>query len=279
MTAPATALNEGLLDQDFTLTYRSPNEQSVLPCWLALPNGPMAALPPLVAVHGIKRGAREQALLLGRRAASQGRMVIAPLFEETRWPRYQQLVRRGRADRALIALMDDLRVAGFWSGGAFELAGYSGGAQFAHRFAMLHPHLLSRLSVASSGWYTFPDHEVAFPYGLGARPGRRDDWGPRLAAGLELFLELPIQVCVGEMDSIRDANTRSGPDIDRQQGSNRLERAVRWVTALRRAALFHYIAPRVDLAVLPGCGHRFRNCVELGGLDRWILPNPSEALL
>ncbi len=277
MSASAAALSQGQQDHAFSLCYRPASGRSVLPCWLALPNEPAVDAPPLVAVHGIRRGAREQALLFGRRAACSGRSVIAPLFNEGGWPRYQQLVRRGRADSALIALMEDLRLSEYWAGGRFELAGYSGGAQFAHRFAMLHPHLVSRLTVASSGWYTFPD-QSAFPYGLAARPGRRNDWGPRLASGLGRFLGLPILVCVGERDCIRDANTRSGPNIDRQQGSNRLERAVRWVTALRQAAADRHITPRIDLAVLPDCGHHFSRCVEFGGLDRWVLPLGDDTL-
>lgn len=272
-TTPTTPAQEQA--GTFRLTRRLAKGRSALDCWIALPPDISADASPVVAIHGIQRGVRDQAALFAARAAALGRPVIAPLFDEKGWPRYQQVVRNKRADLALLALLSELRLAGIWRTRTVELAGYSGGAQFAHRFAMLYPHLVSRLTVAAAGWYTFPD-DAAFPYGLAPRPGRADDWGPKLAAGLDRFLGLPIQVCVGAEDTVVDPNTRSGPEIDRQQGVDRVTRAMRWAEALRRAAAERGIQPNVTLSVLPDCGHDFRSCVERGGLDRVVLPD-SEA--
>ena len=260
----------------FTRLHRGGKGRGALSCWLALPPRISADAPPLVAVHGISRGARDQAARFAPRAAVLGRPVIAPLFDERRWPRYQQVVRRGRADLALLALMTELRLQGIWRTETIDLVGYSGGAQFVHRFAMLYPDLVRRLTVTSAGWYTFPD-DAAFPYGLAARPGRRDDWGPRLAAGLDRFLRLSIQVCVGARDHIPDPATRSRPDVDRQQGGDRMTRAKRWVSALRRVASMRGITPCLDFRVLPDCGHDFRACVRHGGLDRLVVPGADAA--
>lgn len=261
----------------FALVHQPAKGRGALACWLALPPKISSDAPPLVAVHGIQRGAREQARLFAQRAAALGRPVIAPLFERREWPRYQQVVHKERADLALLALMTELRLSGIWRTRTFDLVGYSGGAQFSHRFAMLYPHLIERLTVTSAGWYTFPDDEV-FPYGLAKRPEHTDGWGPQLAAGLDQFLRLPIQVCVGVEDNIQDQNTRSGPEIDRQQGTDRVTRAIRWAAALRQTASTRGIAARIDLAVLPACGHDFRTCVERGGLDRLVLPGGDAVL-
>ncbi len=258
----------------FNLVRRPRSGRTGLKCWLAMPSTLAADASPLVAIHGIRRRAPQQAELFAARAAAAGRPVIAPLFDETRWPRYQQVVRKQRADLALLALMNDLRLSGIWQTRHFELFGYSGGGQFAHRFAMLYPHLVTRLTVSSAGWYTFPDDSV-FPYGLQARRGLGDDWGPRMAAGLNRFLRLPIQVCVGSEDCVQDPNTRSGAVIERQQGPDRLTRAGNWVAALRASATARGITPDIGLAVLPNCGHDFRSCVERGGLDRIVLPAPE----
>lgn len=255
-----------------TVFFRPSRGQESLSCWLAIPAKAAAGQPPLVAVHGIRRRAQVQAEQFAARAAALGRPVIAPLFDASAWPNYQQVVRTRRADLALLDLLTELRLMGLWHGAQFDLFGYSGGAQFAHRFAMLFPHLVSRLIVASAGWYTFPD-SAPFPYGVAEGPGRIGRWGPHLGAGLDRFLRLSIQVCVGADDSVRDPNTRIGPDLDRQQGTTRLTRAQGWVRALRAAARARAITPRVALAVLPGCGHDFETCVVRGGLDRIVLPD------
>ncbi len=201
--------------------------------------------------------------------------MIAPLFDEKDWPRYQQVVRGGRADLALLDLMEELRLEGIWRAPRLALAGYSGGAQFAHRFAMLYPHLVERLTVAAAGWYTFPEN-AAFPYGLGAAGGRNGQWGPRIAAALDAFLAVPVAVCVGSADSTPDENTRRRPELDRQQGADRLTRATRWVEALTAAAAARGMPSRARLHVLEGCGHDFGQCVARG-LPEIALPGRTAA--
>lgn len=259
-----------------SLVRRPAKGKEALSCWMALPCKLAPDAVPLVAVHGVQRGAKQQASLLAAQAALLGRPVIAPLFSEKRWPQYQQVVRGKRADLALLRLMNELRLAGIWQSQQFELSGYSGGAQFAHRFALLYPQIVARLTVASAGWYSFPD-EAPFPYGMAPRPGRSGDWGPRLAAGLERFLRIPIHVCVGSKDCVADAKTRRGEQIDEQQGDNRMMRAKRWVLALQRCAAAKGIESQISFSVLPECGHDFRECVEVGGLDRVIFRTESSS--
>lgn len=259
-----------------TLIQRPRSGPDGLACWIARPRRIDHSAPPIVAVHGLRRNARQQADLFATRAAAAGRIVIAPLFEEDRWPRYQQVVRRGRADLALLALLSDLRRDGLCRTEHIELFGYSGGAQFVHRFAMLHPQVVARLTVASAGWYTFPD-EARFPYGLAPRPDSADPWQAVTDARFRQFLALPMQVCAGADDCVRDDNTRSGPMIDAQQGTNRLVRAMRWRRAIERAAREAGITPRISFIALSACGHSFSQCVESGGLGRIVMPDGPAA--
>lgn len=264
--------------QAYRLVYRPGTGRNGLACWLALPRYIAPDAPPLVAIHGIRRGAELQARLFGQRAAALGRPVIAPLFDKASWPRYQQAVLAGRADLALLDLLSSLRRDGIVSQGKAELFGFSGGAQFVHRFAMLHPDHVARLSIASPGWYTFPD-DTPYPYGLAPRSEHADDWIADLKANLEKFLALPMNVCVGEADCLPDKNTRRGAMIDAQQGLNRMVRAERWTHAIRTRAVASGIASKIKLHVLRGCGHDFASCVTHGGLDRIVitdaLPEPA----
>lgn len=243
-----------------------------LPCWIATPELRDPTKPPLVAVHGLHRGAKAQATILGAQAAQVGQTVIAPLFNRDDWPSYQQVVRKRRADLALLSLLDDLAVAGVGGVGKFDLCGYSGGAQFAHRFAMLYPHRVARLTVIAAGWYTFPG-AAPFPYGLGAPDDRRTVWRPRSILDLAGFFSLSIQVLVGTEDDQVDENTRSGPEIDAQQGRTRRERARRWVSAIRDAALQCGVEPNVTLNELDGCGHDFCSCLAHPDAFDGLFPN------
>ena len=231
------------------------------------PSAPDHSLAPLVAVHGIRRGAKVFARGLAAEAERTGRVVIAPLFSEADWPAYQRVVRKGRADLALLALIGELRGAGIIRAKRVRLTGFSGGAQFVHRFAMLYPEQIEKLITSSAGWYTFPDQE-RFPYGLKDREGRRNQWGSYMAARLKDFLALPIEVCVGSADNRPDGNTRSNDIVDPQQGEDRTMRAVRWSIALEKAALARGIAPRIGLHILDGCAHSLKRCLRDGGLDR-----------
>lgn len=264
-------LSEG---QSHQVIFRPGNGRNQLACWLALPQRIEPDAPPLVAIHGIKRGAELQASLFAKRATASGRPVIAPVFDTANWLGYQQAFLCGRADLALLDLVLALRVAGIVQSEKLDLFGFSGGAQFVHRFAMLHPDRVSQLSIASPGWYTFPD-SASYPYGLWPRPKQPDEWSYRMIADLDRFLALPMNVSVGEKDCLRDKNTRSGVAIDAQQGLHRLDRAKRWVAAVRTAACELKIRPDVSLHVLKGCGHDFETCVTKGGLDRIVIPDGS----
>lgn len=251
-----------------------------LGCWLAVPRQPDPGAPLLVAVHGIRRGAEEQAELFAARAAALGRTVVAPLFDATHWSGYQRLGGARPADMALTELLQTLRDDGLDAPARFDLFGFSAGAQFAHRYAMLHPEHIARLSVAAAGWYTFPD-AAAFPYGLATPAGRTDGRGRAMQAALGRFLRLPIRVHVGALDNRRDPNTRRGVAIDRQQGLHRRERAARWVEALQLAAAVRGIRADVRLSVLHDVGHDFRACMQHAGLaDRVLGPAaPTEPAL
>lgn len=239
------------------------------PAWLVEPTVQASALPPLVVVHGITRKAAEIACRLAHRARAQGRTLLAPLFEEPAFKGYQRVFGRQRADLALITLLDALVEDRVLPSGPVDLAGFSGGAQFAHRFAWLYPHRVGRLTLAAAGWWTFPD-AAPFPYGLGGGDLGPEDAVRWLRSNTPDFLDREITVAVGEADCVPD--TRRGPAIDAQQGIDRVTRARRWCGAIAAAAERHGLEPRVTFRLLPGAGHDFGACAD-AGLDALLLPS------
>jgi pimeloyl-ACP methyl ester carboxylesterase len=226
--------------------------------------GPAADPLPLVALHGISRNARAMWQAFGPLAAAEGRTLLVPRFADGPWPRFQQI---GRV-RPDLALLDLFQQAGL-AGQKIDLFGFSGGAQLAHRFAMIYPHRVATLHLAAPGWYTFPDSSLPWPQGLGAPASRRQrafDAAAQSRLQLRQYLSLRVRLWVGARDTARDASLRQTPDLDACQGKTRLERAFRYAEAFDRVARAMGLTPDIDLTVLPGCGHDFTECDEVGGL-------------
>ncbi|MEL6476118.1 MAG: hypothetical protein AAFR17_02220 [Pseudomonadota bacterium] len=230
--------------------------------------------PPVLAVHGIQREAAEMAELLRHAAEDTGRTIVLPLFDRRHWRSFQRAACPARADLALLRLLASLREDGTIVPGAVDLSGYSGGGQFAHRFTWLYPGLVRRLCATAPGWWTFADPKAAYPYGIGAGGG--DTVSTCLRANLRRFLSREIVVRVGALDTQRDDKLRVSPELDQQQGQNRLERAQRWVADIERQRTAHGLSSAVDFRVLPDSAHSFADCVAQAGLDRdFVVPSPA----
>ena len=260
-------LPAGGVDNDIRGPYR-PAEEGGVPYFLFVPPQVRPGSRVVVSVHGISRNAEEHAGAFASPAAAAGRIVVAPLFAEDRHRRYQMAAGGTHgADQALLATLDDVAARTGADVSAVDLFGFSGGAQFAHRFAMLRPDRMARLALASAGWYTFPDGRERYPYGLESRGTRVR----RMRRQLPEFAGIPMCVLVGERDTDRDAALRQGLPVDAQQGLTRVERAARWARAVREAALRSGVASDVRFRVLPDCGHSFEDCIARSQLADQVM--------
>jgi pimeloyl-ACP methyl ester carboxylesterase len=218
---------------------------------------------PLVVVHGSGRGSARQFRAFLPAAITRGIPLIAPVFPADRFAGYQWLAGADGPVAALTALEATLADAARHlriPTDRIDLVGFSGGAQFAHRYAMLAPVRVRRGVVASAGWYTYLDEH---PFPRGAAPSSRT--GGR-AVDVEAFLRVPLHVLVGERDVERDGRLRTGGRIDRRQGRDRLTRALRWLDHLEETAEDRGLRPAVSFDLLADTGHSFGQAVERGGL-------------
>lgn len=218
--------------------------------------------PLLVAVHGISRNALEQMAAFAPYAAERGFALMAPRYDTPEDEDYQRLGRRGRGRRADLALDAAIQGLSQKSGVRFTrrfFFGYSGGGQFVHRYLMTHPGLVDAAVVAAAGWYTHPDARRAYPLGLRVGAALA---GARLEPNA--FLRVPVLVAVGSLDVERDESVRTTTAVDQRQGEDRVERARRWVEAMRASARSRSLPARHELVVLEGAGHSFSDCVDTG---------------
>lgn len=266
-----------------------PRPAAVSRCRAASPAGPLSAFvitpprrsdaPPLVALHGISRNPRTLVDLFRPEAERTGRVVVVPHFSATRWPVFQRPCRSARPDQALLALLAQLGQTDPAFAGRVALFGHSGGAQLAHRWAMLYPHKVARLNLVAAGWYCLPDTSMPHPYGLGR--GDTPDagqWSRRHAEALRAYLALPVRVFVGTRDTARDDSLRKTRALDDGQGHTRLARAETYVNHFRTAAAQHDIRHDVDLIRLPGVTHDVADAITSADLARCVMDTAHDTV-
>jgi len=223
--------------------------------------------PLVVSVHGISRNADQHARLLSTYSEAYGAVLVAPIFSAEQHPDYQRLGRIGRGKRADLALNMIVSEVSLTTGAAarqFYLFGFSGGAQFAHRYAMANPHRVAGAVIAAAGWYTFPDATRRFPYGT-----RMTKKLPTVRFDAEEFLSVPMTVMVGAKDDTQSGLRRSDR-LDREQGTTRIERARRWVEAMKQSAAAHHLESRVSYEEIENCNHSFKQSILRGELGEKV---------
>lgn len=212
--------------------------------------------PPLLVLHGISRNAGMLARLFAPEAERTGRTLLVPHFPAETWPDFQRPSKTARPDLALLALLDLVATEYPDIAGPVDIFGNSGGAQLAHRLAMLYPHRVAAIHLAAAGWYCLPDESMSYPYGLA--PGK-DAFSAKLirrnTAALRDFLHIPACVYVGTEDVTRDDALRKTCALDARQGPHRHARARTYVTALNAAAEAAGIPPQARLIEMTDCDH------------------------
>ena len=263
---PRPAMAEPLVTgQVLHMTLRSNPDQQYL---LYLPTtGPKDA-PIFVTVHGISRNVEEHATRFAPYAERYRVVLVAPYFPKKNFPDYQRLGRVGQGDRADQVLQKIVTEVGELTGARSDklyLFGYSGGAQFVHRYMLAFPERVAKLVVGAAGWYTFPDPHLSYPKGIKPSPQLPGD-----AFVADEFLQVPACVVVGKQDVNREANLDQAPGIDRHQGYTRVERGRNWIAAMQKAAREKGYATPYVFRTVPRTAHSFTQSMRRGKMGDMV---------
>lgn len=208
-----------------------------IPVWYQAPDTILPDTPVVVVMHGVNRDADRYRDEWAPVAKDYGLIVIVPEFSETDFPGSL-----GYNTRFFIGADATLRPRNLWSFAVIEplfddarqrfntavprytLYGHSAGGQFVHRFVMAMPEArIERAISANAGWYTMPDPNIAFPYGMGGAPITED----HIAAALGK----PLLVLLGTADTdTNDPNLRKTREAN-LQGPHRYARGKRFFAA------------------------------------------------
>jgi len=208
----------------------------------------------LVAVHGSGRTAAKYRDAFADFADEHKFVVIAPLFPIGIYGNgyadgYKFLKERDtRYDQLLLDMVADLNEACRCDLGKFYLFGFSGGGQFAHRFAYLHPDKLQAVSIGAPGLATKLDDTKPWPFGTA-------DTDKRLGSAIDIdaLRKLPIQIIVGDQDNkdfqMPEKFKLVAEKLFGKYGSNRLENM--------KLLQENYVSNGLDsrLEIVKGVGH------------------------
>jgi hypothetical protein len=100
---------------------------------------------------------------------------------------------------------------------------------------------------ANAGFWTFPNMESCFPYGLGRLPYTPDD--------LKCFLTSPLHILLGQLDVDENHEHLNQSDGAMLQGRHRLERGQAFYQAGVDAALHCGVTLGWTLEIVEGAGH------------------------
>lgn len=127
------------------------------------------------------------------------------------------------------------------------LYGHSAGGQFVHRYlTFVRADRVERAVAANAGWYTMPNFEIEFPYGLRGSPAGKSH--------LRHLFSSRLVILLGEDDTARGESLRKTAEAD-AQGPHRVARGQAYfsIAAKTASALGMTLAWRLE--TVPGVGH------------------------
>lgn len=234
-----------------------------IPVWAFVPEGvDISEAPVMMMMHGAGRGALRYLKEWQTVAQANGVIVIAPKFAKDAFPGSANYNSGRVFDRETGQLNDEA----VWTFSAIEplfdhvvselnsqqkeytLYGHSAGSQFVHRFRYYKPQArVKRILAANAGWYTFPDLEIKYPYGLG---------GANVPDGaLKTILKTDIVILLGDQDiDAAHRSLRRTPEA-LEQGPHRYARGLSFYEAGEAQAKALDVEFGWKKSVVPGVAH------------------------
>lgn len=143
-----------------------------------------------------------------------------------------------------------MRQQGITTQSQYYLFGNSAGCQFVHRMLTMLPQPEVKAAIcAAAGWWTLPDTDQRWPYGLRGSPIKVSQ------NQLADYFAKPILIAVGANDDDPENKLLRHSKGAMAQGSTRLERAENFFTISQQQAEQNYMPFNWHFVALPDIGH------------------------
>jgi poly(3-hydroxybutyrate) depolymerase len=237
------------------------NPGKLLPVWYYRPERVGKETSVVFIMHGMNRNASTYRNQWQPYAEAHGFLLIVPEFSTALFPQSHgyNLGNVFTADGQprpetqwsysfIEGIFDAIRVANALSSTDYVLYGHSAGAQFVHRYLFFKPTARVRLAIAANaGWYTMPDFQTAFPYGL-------KDSGLSQTALATAFGKRLI-ILLGEQDTDPQARDLRNTPETIAQGAHRFARGQAFFAHAKQAAATLGVPYQWEVRTVPEVGH------------------------
>lgn len=231
-----------------------------------------------IAFHGFGRNGAEYCKALRKLAEKRNMLIVCPELTERKYPGagwYQEggimdtdghvREKEKRTFSVVDRIVEEVK-SRTQATGKVILFGHSAGGQFVHRWALLGgKKVVDVIAVANSGWFTMPDRDIDYPYGI-KNVGVTDK---ELA---EAFAK-PVILFMGGNDVGRKPPFRDTPEAD-AQGMNRMERCTKYFHQCRAKAEELQVPFLWKLETVEGVAHQGVKMAE--GAAAYIFGKSSE---
>lgn len=214
----------------FTFDSYEPLQDKPVEVYTYRPEGDFSEMPILFVMHGILRNADTYRDNWIEIADEYGVIIVAPEFNGDDFPGALGYNLGGMFDQDINPVDE-----AFWAYSLIEpifdevierlnslqerydIFGHSAGAQFTHRLFLFKEGLRANHVIsANAGWYTMPDFEIEFPYGLKNTAADEESLRNRLESSMLIQL--------GEEDNDPNHRFLRTSDQAMKQGAHRFER-------------------------------------------------------
>lgn len=220
--------------------------------------------PVVIVQHGVQRNAQEYRDGWKKYADLYKLLVVCPEFSEGKYPgvRYYNMGNMADDDRVTGKLQakelwifpviehvfNEVRLRLGATSSTFTLFGHSAGAQLVHRYALFAGKTQAdRIISANAGWYTTPEEDVLFPYGMQDMSISKEQFAEAFAKSVTILL--------GEKDNNPNNRVlRHTPEAD-AQGASRFERGIWFFDEAKAKAEELGVPFNWNLVTVPGVGH------------------------
>jgi hypothetical protein len=238
-----------------------PSQDWEVPVWTYRPAHAGTDAPIVFVCHGLNRDAESYRNSWILHAERLGFLLVVAEFTTQSFPgsrSYNQgnlFATNGSANpqeqwsfNVIERIFDDVVAKTSSTRQSYHLYGHSAGAQFVHRMVMLMPYIrVERAVSANAGWYTIPDPNINYPYGLGNSPYH--------AALVNERLRQNHLVLLGTADNNPDdPSLNRSPETD-VQGIHRFERGNFFFDAATAYASANGVEFGWSLGYAHGVGH------------------------